>query len=129
MRRISLGAAVLAGALALTGCATAAATTSAVTSAAARGHAEIIVYSINGDGPDFRAIVTGAVGDHGPAVTVGPTRSEMRLSLTRGSFRLSTADLDKKLVMATSHEPICPRTCSDFASVRAAVPIVSGSGP
>ena len=31
-----------------------------------------MVYSINSDGPDFRAVVTGAVGDYGPAVTVHP---------------------------------------------------------
>jgi hypothetical protein len=129
----ALGAGVLAGALAATGCAPAAATTgtattSAARSAAARGHAEIMVYSINSDGPDFRAIVAGAVGDYGPAVTVGPTRSEMKLSLTRGSFRLSTAGLEKKFAMATRHEPIYRGTCSDFASVRAAVPVVAGSG-
>jgi hypothetical protein len=52
----------------------------------------------------------------------------MKLSLTRGSFRLSIAGLDKKFAMATRHEPIYPGTCSDFAIVRAAVPIVAGSG-
>jgi hypothetical protein len=128
-----LGAAVLAGAVALTGCGSAAATTgtvptSAARPAAARGHAEIMLYSINSDGPDFRAIIAGAVGDYGPAVTVGPSRSVMKLSLTRGSFRLSTAGLERKFAMATRHEPVYPGTCSDFASVRAAVPIVAGSG-
>ena len=129
----ALGVAVLAGALAVTGCGSAAARTgtvsmSAARSAAARGHAEIMLYSINSDGPDFRAIIAGAVGDFGPAVTVGPSRSVMKLSLTRGSFRLSNAGLDKRFALATRHEPIYPGTCSDFASVRAAVPIVAGSG-
>jgi hypothetical protein len=133
-----VGAAVLAGVLAVTGCGSAAATIpaaatgtvsmSAARSAAARGHAEIMLYSINSDGPDFRAIIAGAVGDYGPAVTLGPDRSVMKLSLTRGSFRLGTAGLEKELVMATSHEPIYRGTCSDFLSVRAAVPIVAGSG-
>jgi len=128
-----VGAAVLAGALAVTGCASAAATTgtastSAAWSPAAPGHAEIMVYSINSDGPGFRVIVAGAVGDYGPAVTVGPARSEMKLYLTRGSFRLSTAGLEQKFAMATRHEPIYRGTCSDFASVPAAVPIVAGSG-
>ena len=128
-----LVAAVLAGAIALTGCASAAATTGTVStsparSPAARGHAEIMLYSINSDGPDFRAIIAGAVGDYGPAVTVGPVRSEMKLNLTRGSFRLSTAGLQSKFAMATRHEPIYRGTCSDFASIRAAVPIVAGSG-
>jgi hypothetical protein len=133
MTRNLLGAAVLAGALALTGCVSAAATTgtastSAARSPAARGHAEIMLYSINSDGPDFRAIVAGVVGDYGPAVTVGPARSEMKLDLTRGSFRLSTAGLERKFALATRHEPIYRGTCSDFASVSAAVPIVAGSG-
>jgi hypothetical protein len=133
-----LGAAVLAGALAVTGCASAAATIPAATtgtvsmsaarSSAARGHAEIMLYSINSDGPDFRAIIAGAVGDYGPAVTLGPDRSVMKLSLIRGSFRLSIAGLDEKFATAIRHEPIYPGTCSDFASVRAAVPIVAGSG-
>ena len=58
-----------------------------------------MVYSINSDGPDFRAVVTGAVGDYGPAVTVHPDgtvdpshSSELELKLTAGSFRLSIAD-------------------------------------
>jgi hypothetical protein len=133
-----LGAAALAGAVALTSCVSAAATTGTVPPrtvstrtvrpAAARGHADIMVYSINSDGPGFRAILAGAVGDYGPAVIVGAGRSEMKLSLTRGSFRLSIAAMDKRFVRATSHEPIYPDTCSDFVSVRAAVPVVAGSG-
>jgi hypothetical protein len=94
-----------------------------------------MVYSINSDGPDFRAVVTGAVGDYGPAVTVSPDgkvdsrhTSDLELNLTHGSFRLSIADIDKKFVRVTSHEPIYPSTCSDFMTVTAAVPIVAGSG-
>ena len=111
----SFGAAVLAGALALTGCAASAANTSAATTARRRtsatapatagGNAHIMVYSINSDGPDLRAIVTGAIGDYGPAVTVYPDGKvdpshthDLELKLTHGSFRLSIADLDKKFV-------------------------------
>jgi hypothetical protein len=101
----------------------------------AGGKAHIIVYSINSDGPDFQAIVSGAVGDYGPAVTVYPDgkidpqhTSNIELILTRGTFRLSIASIDKKFVKATSHEPIYPRTCSDFISVTAGVPVVPGSG-
>jgi hypothetical protein len=36
----------------------------------AGGTANIVLYSVNSDGPDFRAVVTGAIGDYGPAVTV-----------------------------------------------------------
>jgi hypothetical protein len=137
---VRLFSTVLAGALALSGCAsatakTAAAKTGAAKSAASRGHANIMVYSINSDGPYFRAVVTGAVGDYGPAATVSPDgrvdaahAGEMKLDLTHGSFRISIADIEKKFVRAASHEPIYPRTCSDFMSVTAAVPIVAGSG-
>ena len=71
----------LAAALAITGCASAATSatgaaagggtsTAGTAQAAADSRAHIMVYSINSDGPDFRAILTGAVGDYGPAVTV-----------------------------------------------------------
>jgi hypothetical protein len=103
--------------------------------APAGGNAHIIVYSINSDGPDFQAIVSGAVGDYGPAVTVYPDgkvdpqyTSDIELILTRGTFRLSIASIDKKFAKATSHEPIYPRTCSDFISVTAGAPLVPGSG-
>jgi hypothetical protein len=128
-------ATVLAGALALAGCAPTAATTDAAKPGAGRDHANIMVYSINSDGPHFRAVVTGAVGDYGPAVTVSPDgkvnsshTSDLELNLTHGSFRISIADIDKKFVRAASHEPVYPRTCSDFMSVAAAAPIVAGSG-
>src|ERR1700684_6005 len=106
-------AAVLASALALTGCApgpkasaspatkaTAAQTTkateaSATTAAPVSGKANIMVYSINSDGPDSRAVVTGAVGDYGPAVTVQPDgtvdpshSSELELKLNGRSVRV-----------------------------------------
>ena len=94
-----------------------------------------MLYSINSDGPDFRAIVTGAIGDYGPAVTVTPDgkvdpthSSEMALKLNRGSFRLDIAALDKEFVRITSHEPIYPRTCSDVFGFTVDVPVVAGSG-
>jgi len=134
------GATVLIGALAATGCAasaasTAAAATSATGTAAARDNAHLMVYSINSDGPDFRAIVTGAIGDYGPAVTVFPDGQvdpshthDLELKLTRGSFKLSITELDKKFVAVTSHEPIYPRTCSDYMTASAPMAVVPGSG-
>jgi hypothetical protein len=99
------------------------------------GGTHILVYSINSDGVDLRSIVTGTIGDYGPAETIYPDgkadpahSSQLELKLTRGSFRLSIAALDKAFVRATSHEPIYPRTCSDFVSVTAAAPIVARSG-
>jgi hypothetical protein len=134
------GATVLAGVLAATGCAasaasTGAATTSAAAPAAARDNAHLMVYSINSDGPDFRAIVTGAIGDYGPAVTVFPNGQvdpshthDLELKLTRGSFKLSITELDQRFVAVTTHEPIYPRTCSDYMTASAPMDIVPGSG-
>jgi hypothetical protein len=134
--------AVLAGALAVTGCAASAASTSAAstataspTAAAAADSAHLMVYSINSDGPDFRAIVTGAIGDYGPAVTVFPDGKvdpshthDLELKLTHGSFKLSITELDQRFVAVTSHEPIYPRTCSDYMTASAPMAIVPGSG-
>jgi hypothetical protein len=130
------GATVLAGALAATGCAASAASTGAASPAtAARDNAHLMVYSINSDGPDFRAIVSGAIGDYGPAETVFPNGKvdpshthDLELKLTRGSFKLSITELDKKFVAVTSHEPIYPRTCSDYMTASAPMAIVPGSG-
>jgi hypothetical protein len=129
----------LAAALAITSCAsaTASATRPASETAAGGGTstAHLMVYSINSDGPDFRAILTGAVGDFGSAVTVHPDgsvdpdhTSEIELQLTHGSFRLSIASLDAKIVTAYRHWPSNVSTCSSSISVTAAVPVVAGSG-
>jgi hypothetical protein len=136
----------LAAALAITGCASATASTARTAAgggasaartaqAPADGQAHIMVYSINSDGPDFRAILTGAVGDYGPAVSVHPDgtvdpdhASELELHLTHGSFRLSIAGLDTKIAAAFRQSPFNVSTCSDSISVTAAFPVVAGSG-
>ena len=103
--------------------------------ASAGGRANVMIYGVNTDGAYFHAIVSGAIGDYGPAVTIYPNghvdpahNSEMELRLAHGSFRLSIAALDKAFVKATSHEPIYPKTCTDLISVTATTPIVAGSG-
>ena len=136
---VSAGVLSAAGAAVATTATPAAGGTSAATKtrvpAPAGSKAHILLYSINSDGPDFQAIVSGAAGDYGPAVTVHPDgkvdpqhASDIELILTRGTFRLSIASIDKKFVEAASHQPIYPRTCSDFLSVTAGVPVVPGSG-
>lgn len=132
------GAVVLAGALAATGCAASAASTRATATAPATTASHtvhLMVYSINTDGPDLRAIVTGAIGDYGPAVTVfrngqvDPSHThDLELKLSHGSFKLSITELIKKFGAVTSHEPIYPRTCSDYMTASATLPIVPGSG-
>jgi hypothetical protein len=103
--------------------------------AAAGGTANIMIYGVNTDGAYFHTIVSGVIGDYGPAVTIYPDgqvdpahNSEMELRLTHGSFRLSIAALDKAFVKATSREPIYPKTCTDLVSVTGTAPIVVGSG-
>ena len=133
-----LAAAAIAGA----GCASAATSASAAAAPAPdpatktiNGAAHIMAYSINSDGPHFQAIVTGAVGDYGPGVTVHPDgtvdpqhTSQLELKLAHGSFRLSIAAADKAVVRAYQHFPSNPATCSGGITVSAPAPVVAGSG-
>jgi hypothetical protein len=138
-------AAALAGALTLVGCASAAASSTAATSGTAKASAaqpasppgltHVLAYSINTDNPVLTSVVSGAIGDYGPAEEVSPGSTgvsahggELELKLTRGMFRLNIADIDTKFIEGTSHEPVFPRTCSTYVSVSDTVPIVPGSG-
>jgi hypothetical protein len=138
-------ATALAGALTLAGCTAAAASSTAPTSGTAQagagnsaflpGLTHVMAYSINTDNPVLTSVVSGAIGDYGPAEEVSPGSTgvsahggELELTLTRGTFRLNIADIDKKFIEGTSHEPVFPRTCSTYVSVSDAVPIVPGSG-
>jgi hypothetical protein len=130
-----LAIAAFAGVLATAGCVSAGATAGARPAAATRGTANIMIYAVNTDGAYWHAIVTGVIGDYGPAVSIDPNGqvdpahgNEMELRLNDGSFRLSIAALGRAFVKATSHEPIYPKTCSDLISVAGTTPIVAGSG-
>ena len=127
-------AAALVAALALAGCVSAAARSGTGEprgdgSAAPPGRTHVTAYSLDTDAPHLVVVVSGAVGDYGSADAVAPGHaSELELKLTRGTFRLAIAGLDKKFVSGTSHEPVFPHTCSTFVSVTGAVPVVPGSG-
>jgi hypothetical protein len=137
-----LALAALAGVLVTAGCVSAAtkppaatATASARAAAATGGAANIMIYGANTDGAYWHAIVSGVIGDYGPAVSIYPDgkvdpehNSELDLRLTDGSFRLSIAALDKAFVRAGSHAPIFPKTCTDLINVTGTMPIVAGSG-
>jgi hypothetical protein len=137
-----LAIAAFAGVLVTGGCVSAAAKppaapamASARAAGATGGTANIMIYAVNTDRAYWHAIVSGVIGDYGPAVSIYPDgrvdpahNSEMELRLTDGSFRLSIAALDKAFVKATSHEPIYPKTCSDLISVTGTTPVVAGSG-
>jgi hypothetical protein len=141
----ALASAALASTVALAGCAaqakatSAVATTTAATTATAGhpagGTVHIIDYSINTDGPYLHAILTGAIGDYGPAVTVYPDgqvdpqhTSQLRLDLSHGAFRLGIVALDKQIVKAYRHWPADRATCSGSISFTITVPVVPGSG-
>jgi hypothetical protein len=146
LRAAALGA-VLGGALVLAGCAsppaaraappaaTAAASGAPAAAPPAAGPAHIMAYSIDSDGPGFRAILTGAVGDYGPAVTVLPDgtvdpqhTSQLELKLVRGTFRIGIARIDKMIISAYRHWPVNSRTCSGTVGFTAPAPVVAGSG-
>jgi hypothetical protein len=135
--RILSALALAAGGVLLTGGCVAASRAPAAARAgtAASGTANIMIYGVNTDGAYWHAIFSGAIGDYGLAVSIEPDgtvdpehNSEMKLRLTRGSFRIKIAALDKAFVKKTSHEPTYPKTCSDLISATASVPIVAGSG-
>jgi len=99
------------------------------------GEVHLAVWSVDSDGPDFQAILSGAVGDYGPALTVLPSgqvdpehTTEMELELRHGTFRLYIGGIANKFRAYTTHEPVYARTCSDYVSVTADVPVVVGSG-
>jgi hypothetical protein len=103
--------------------------------AAARARAHIVLYNINSDGPYYRAVVTGTIGDYGPAVAVYPNgkvdpqhNSEMELKLQDGSFRLNIAEAEKVFFAHVEHQPPSSATCSHFNSFASNVSIVAGSG-
>ncbi len=132
----------IAGVLVTAGCVSAAtkppaaaATASVRAAAATGGTANIVIYAVNTDSAYWHAIVSGVIGDYGPAVSIYPDgkvdpahNSELDLRLTDGSFRLSIAAIDKAFVKAGSHAPIYPKTCTDLISVTGITPIVAGSG-
>jgi len=139
MRIKRLTPALAAALVVVTSCAspaTSATATASITRAPASGpNAHVTLYSVNSDGPRFQAIVTGAVGDYGQAVSVYPDGkvdpqhdSDLSLRLGHGSFLLDGATLDKRVVAALRNWRGNPATCSGHASVTAPVPVVPGSG-
>jgi len=95
----------------------------------------LAIWSVDSDGPDFQAVLSGAIGDYGPAVTVLPDgkvdpehTGDMELELRRGTFRLYIDGIASKFRAQTSHEPVYATTCSDYFHVTGNVPVVAGSG-
>lgn len=138
-----VAAATAAGIVLLGGCASGAATAPATSAAAGSrtagggstsGAVRLTGYG-NSDGPRSTAILTGAIGDYGTAVSVHPDGtvdpqhdSQLRLGLTRGSFRIVIGPLDKRLVSAFRRFPPNRVTCSGIVTVSRTAPVVAGSG-
>jgi hypothetical protein len=134
MRKTKVALTALLATTAVVSCA-AASQTGASAASARTETAHIVVWSVNSDGPRFQAILTGAIGDYGPAVTVTPDgavdpdhTSELELKLSHGSFRLSIAKLDAEFARSAPHWPYDRATCSVHATVTGTAPIVAGSG-
>lgn len=125
-------AAVLAGGVATASCASAA--TSQATTTGHSGTTQLMIWSLNSDGPYFQGIATGAVGDYGKGETVLPDgkidpehTSELQLNMTHGSFRLGIAAIGKGVVERKRWQ-WNTSNCSGRVSFGARVPIVAGSG-
>ena len=78
-------ATALAGALTLVGCAAAAASATAAASGTAAGNAaplsgltHVVAYSINTDNPVLTSVVSGAIGDYGPAEEISRQHRRLR---------------------------------------------------
>lgn len=133
-RFASMSIVAAAGMLFAGACTSAATATSAPVRDQAGAMVHFSGFSQNSDGPDFAVVLSGAVGDYGPAVTVFPNgkvdpehQHQISLRLKKGSFRLHFAPLDKAIVAATSRWAKNP-TCSFHANVTAPTPVVAGSG-
>jgi hypothetical protein len=103
-------------------------------SATTAGRLSLVDYSEN-DGPTSKVILTGSIGDYGTAVSVGANgavdpdhRTDLKLALRRGSFRIKISDLDKQLVAKFARFPANTVTCSGNVTATGTVPIVAGSG-
>jgi hypothetical protein len=133
--RQALGAAVVVAALGASASAASGATLPGQAAARLHGGVNVTIWSIDSDGADFHAILSGAIGDYGPAVTVLPDgkvdpehTSEMELELRHGTFRLYIEGIASKLRAEASDEPVYAATCSDYFHVTDTVPVVAGSG-
>jgi hypothetical protein len=87
----------------------------------------LAIWLVNSDGLSSRAILTGAVGDYGTGRST-PDRSQTLLTLSRGTFKLSTGKIDSDFVRHVAHWPYDKATCSIHGSLTDPVPVVPGSG-
>jgi hypothetical protein len=117
----------LAGILAATiGCASASSAAQPPTAAGIKP-THLAIWLVNSDGLSSRAILTGAVGDYGTGQST-PDRSQTLLTLSQGTFKLSTGKIDSDFVHHVTHWPFDAATCSIHGSLSDPVPVIPGSG-
>lgn len=129
-RSISLlASAVLIGALSMS-VGSSASSASTLTS----GRVHVFDYG-DGEGVGSTVVLTGAIGDSGSADSIAANgtpdpsnNSEVILLLVTGSFKISTAAIDKAITEAFNHFQLDTSTCSGFISASGTTPIVTGSG-
>jgi hypothetical protein len=87
------------------------------------------------DRPTSTVVLTGAVGDYGTATRISDTGTidprhggELKLVLSKGSFRLNIAGLEHELVSAFRDFPANHSTCSGAVRRTDTAPIVESSG-
>lgn len=95
--------------------------------AAGPAETHIAIWLVNSDGLDSHVILTGPVGDHGTGRST-QNRQQMLLTLSRGTFKLSTGKLDSDFVHQVTRWPYNAATCSIHGSLTDPVPIVPKSG-
>jgi hypothetical protein len=105
------------------------------TRAPASGGSVFFTAYQNDDLPGATVVLSGAIGDFGAAVSILPNgtvdpehSSQLRLALTKGSFRIVIGPLHAKLLNALSHASYNLRTCSGHVAVTGQAPVVAGSG-
>jgi hypothetical protein len=96
------------------------------------GTVDLTSYS-GTDGSTSTVVLSGSIGDYGTAVRLSTPGSaqdnELKLEMTRGTFRLDIAGIEGKLIKSVGSDfPTNQATCSGLLDVSDAAPIVSGSG-
>ena len=99
----------------------------------AGGTVNLSAYSDN-DGPTSSLVLSGVIGDYGHAVRMTASGSktqddELQLTMSRGSFRLDIAGIERQLLTSFGSDfPTNETTCSGLEVANGMAPIVSGSG-
>jgi hypothetical protein len=87
----------------------------------------LAIWLVNSDGLSSHVIATGAVGDFGTGKSTSD-RSQTLLTLSRGTFKLSTGKIDSDFVHQVTRWPFDKATCSIHGSLSDPVPVIPGSG-